>query len=322
MMMRRKPVILTRCVSDDVPHHWHVVVLQPTSESVGHQLLGQGASRTRPVVPTARSEARRHRPPWCRRPAVPRHRGAARPRGSARRRRHRNSRARSRADPSPCGSSRTPGSRGASPAARASSSAPRRNCPRAAARHRWWWRRRAEHVLENPLAAQHRCRAVGARRDHQEAALAEQPAPRIVGQRHAAELAAVDVGDAVVLRQPFVDEGVVSGQQVEDVTVFTHDAVEEELGLALERIAQRRRRNQGTRQGSARWFAGFACAATDRRSCGRSVGLRGRPASGAPARSSTAGLSQLSATRRDRAAHRPGCCSRGRTTAATRARYR
>ena len=43
-------------------------------------------------------------------------------------------------------------------------------------------RRRAEQVLENPLAAQHRRRAIGVRGHHQDRALAEQPAPRIVGR--------------------------------------------------------------------------------------------------------------------------------------------
>ena len=37
----------------------------------------------------------------------------------------------------------------------------------------------------------------------------EQPLPRLVGDRHAAELAAVDVRDAVVPREPLVDERVV-----------------------------------------------------------------------------------------------------------------
>ena len=46
--------------------------------------------------------------------------------------------------------------------------------------------------------------------------LPEQAAARLVGERDAAELAPVDVRDAVVLRQPLVDEGVVGRQQVED----------------------------------------------------------------------------------------------------------
>ena len=39
-------------------------------------------------------------------------------------------------------------------------------------------------------------------------------------------------------RQPFVDERVVSGQQIEDAAILAHDAVEEHLDLALERPAQ------------------------------------------------------------------------------------
>ena len=57
-------------------------------------------------------------------------------------------------------------------------------------------------------------------------------------ERDAAELAAVDVRDAVVLRQPFVDERVVRRQQIEDAAVLVDDAVEEQLHLAPERLAQ------------------------------------------------------------------------------------
>ena len=57
-------------------------------------------------------------------------------------------------------------------------------------------------------------------------------------QRHAAELRTVDVGNAVVLRQPLVDERVVGGQQVEDAAILLDDAGEEQLDLALERAAQ------------------------------------------------------------------------------------
>src|SRR5262245_22324200 len=64
---------------------------------------------------------------------------------------------------------------------------------------KWWRRRRAEHVLEHPLPSQHRRRAIRARGHHQQSALAEQTATRVVGQRHLAELAAVDVRNAVML---------------------------------------------------------------------------------------------------------------------------
>ena len=57
-------------------------------------------------------------------------------------------------------------------------------------------------------------------------------------ERDAAELAAVHVRDPVVLRQPFVDERVVGRQQIEDAAVLVHDAVEEQLDLAPERLPQ------------------------------------------------------------------------------------
>ena len=71
-------------------------------------------------------------------------------------------------------------------------------------------RRRAEEVLEDPLAAHDRRGAVRIRRHRQDAALPEQP-PRaaVVAQASRAGRAALDVRDAVVAREPFVDEGVV-----------------------------------------------------------------------------------------------------------------
>ena len=46
---------------------------------------------------------------------------------------------------------------------------------------------------------------------------------------------AVDVRDAVVLRQPLVDERVVGGQQLEHAAILANDALEEELRLAPHR---------------------------------------------------------------------------------------
>ena len=45
-------------------------------------------------------------------------------------------------------------------------------------------------------------------------------------------------GNAVVLGQPLVHERVVRAQQVEHAAVFADDALEEQLGLAPERLAQ------------------------------------------------------------------------------------
>ena len=89
-------------------------------------------------------------------------------------------------------------------------------------RHVGWRRRRrrAEQVLENPFAAQHRRGALGVRRDRQDAAVPEQPLSGLVGDRHAAKTAAVDVRNAVVPRQPLVDERVVGAQQIEDAAIL------------------------------------------------------------------------------------------------------
>ena len=81
-------------------------------------------------------------------------------------------------------------------------------------------RRRAHEILEDPLAAQHRCGTVRVRGDHQQAAFAQQPAARILGHRDTAEVAAVHVRNAVVLGQPLVDERVVGRQQIEDVAIL------------------------------------------------------------------------------------------------------
>ena len=99
-------------------------------------------------------------------------------------------------------------------------------------------RRRAEQHLQHPLAALHRRGAIGHRREQQDAALRQQAAARL-RQRHAAEAGAGDVGNAVVPREPLVDERVVGGDQIEHAAVLADDAVEEELGFLDERLGQR-----------------------------------------------------------------------------------
>ena len=98
----------------------------------------------------------------------------------------------------------------------------------------------AQQVLQHPLAPLYRRRAAGLRRHRQDAALAQQPAPGVVGlaERDAAEPAAGDVRDPVVAREPLVDERVVGRQQVEHAPVLGHEAREEQLGLAAERLPQ------------------------------------------------------------------------------------
>ncbi len=60
--------------------------------------------------------------------------------------------------------------------------------------------------------------------------MAEQAAARAIGrQRHAAEVIALDVRQAVEPRDALVDERVVGAQQIERAAVLLHDAAEEEL---------------------------------------------------------------------------------------------
>ena len=57
-------------------------------------------------------------------------------------------------------------------------------------------------------------------------------------QRDATEVAAIDIGNVVVLREPFVQEGEVSAQQVEHAAVFAQKSFEVQLGLAAKGLAE------------------------------------------------------------------------------------
>src|SRR3954451_15310601 len=87
---------------------------------------------------------------------------------------------------------------------------------------RWRWRRRAENILEDVLAAKHDRRAIRIRRHREHRALAEQAASVLVGNPRAREGSPLHPWYRVVLREPLVQERVVSRQQVEDVSVLAH----------------------------------------------------------------------------------------------------
>ena len=76
----------------------------------------------------------------------------------------------------------------------------------------------------------------------QDAPLAQQAAPPgvvlVAVELDAAEPAAVDVRDAVVLGQALVDERVVRAQQIEHAAVLAHHAVDEHLRLLPEGLAE------------------------------------------------------------------------------------
>ena len=103
-------------------------------------------------------------------------------------------------------------------------------------------------------------------------------------ERHAAELAAVDVRHAVVLRQPLVDERVVGGQQVEHVAVLAHDAGEEELGLARGSASRRSLSKSGNSSVFGAMFCRLRmCSHCPAKFSHERVGASGRRACAAPA---------------------------------------
>ena len=233
-----------RASSQERAHHGHVVVLQAAAERVGQQLLGervdedvrvrqqrlaQLARRRRPALPSVSCAAR-----------VDRRAGLARP--PARRRRR----------SSPCAK---PSGSIDPVAARARGIGPMRLHP-LAHRPRRARRPRSRAAARSPAAAAAACRA-GSRASTCRAASAPcgrratspsgccpcragRGAPSARPSVDAAEVAAVDVRDAVVPRQPLVDERVVGRQQVERRCGPRRRMLrEEQLGLAPEAPARR-----------------------------------------------------------------------------------
>src|SRR5688572_10815348 len=66
----------------------------------------------------------------------------------------------------------------------------------------------------------------------------EQSAPRLVFQRNTPEAAAAEVGDAVMACESFIDESVVSVDQIENAAILANDCFEEQFRLAPKRVAQ------------------------------------------------------------------------------------
>ena len=93
--------------------------------------------------------------------------------------------------------------------------------------------------------------------------------------------------------QPLVHERVVCRQQIEDVAVLAHDAVEEQFGFALKRLPQvvvEVGKQIGSRAPSS---AGCAAAATGRRNSSPARRERGSASIRRTCRSSTAGVFSL-----------------------------
>ena len=157
------------------------VVLEAAAERVGQQLLGHRARELLGPAAGSPAAARPGRRPSCRPSSVLEASiadAAVARRASGRCRR--SSRARSRSDPSACGSRRRPGWRGAPPCARAST-AP---CPAFSSSGGTFGGGGGGGVprmfVSTYLPRMHRRGAVRVRGERQDAALAEQPAPAVV----------------------------------------------------------------------------------------------------------------------------------------------
>ena len=129
-------------------------------------------------------------------------------------------------------------------------------------------------------------------------------------------------GNAVVARQPLVDERVVGAQQIEHAAILAQRAGDEQLGLLLERLEQA----VVEVRIDVRMHDDLVDAAQVQPLRGEVVDERrrsraGRRACAAPAARAPPAWSAGRA-RPGRAAARRGCCSTGRTTAATPARDR
>ena len=76
------------------------------------------------------------------------------------------------------------------------------------------------------------------RGDHQHGALAEQSPPLFLTKRDAPEPAAVHAGNAVMPREPFVDERVVGADEIQHAAIFTERARQKQPRLLFEGLQQ------------------------------------------------------------------------------------
>ena len=182
-------------------------------------------------------------------------------------------------------------------------------------------RRRVQQVRDDVFPAQHRRRAVGHRRHRQDAAVAEQAAPVRIGHRHAAEARAVDAADAVVPRQPLVDERVVGVEQVERGR-FSRTMLAKSSSVSRRNAWRTLSSKSGEQQDVRRDLVQVAqLQPLPGERVHQRVGAR--VGDHAPhLRLEHAGRAQPARRSPGSAARRPGCCSRGRTTAGSPARAR
>src|SRR6202012_1469798 len=68
--------------------------------------------------------------------------------------------------------------------------------------------------------------------------LSQQTPASFIGDSHPAEVGSVDVRNAVMPRQPLVDEGVIRVQKIENTAVFPNKVAEEQIRLVPHGLAQ------------------------------------------------------------------------------------
>src|SRR5262249_62044673 len=95
--------------------------------------------------------------------------------------------------------------------------------------------RRAKHVFQNPAAARHRRSPCADGADSQETALPQNAAPRArCRQGDTAEVAATNVRNTVVLREPLIYKRVVGIKQSHDAAILVNNAFKKHLRLVPE----------------------------------------------------------------------------------------
>jgi hypothetical protein len=66
----------------------------------------------------------------------------------------------------------------------------------------------------------------------------KQPSARSVVDCDAPEIAAVNIRNSVMLRKALVDKCVICVQNIENIAIFSNNALEQKLGLSLECLPQ------------------------------------------------------------------------------------
>ena len=103
---------------------------------------------------------------------------------------------------------------------------------------RWGRRGRVEDPFKHPLTALHRARAQRIRGHRQDAGHAENAAAVDAFPGQSPELAMLDLGHAVVLRQPPIHEDVFTVEALKDAAILAHKVVEELDDLQAHGLAQ------------------------------------------------------------------------------------